>query len=169
MLRFACCSRRRLLLAAVCCFATLGMVRPVAAADADLAKTTPSGAVFFAEISGLDAWIDKLQNSDLVKSLPSNPQVQAFYASPQGRKADAGRKAIENQLGMDLWTLGKTAFSGRVSVALYPHDGRKEPDAVIAVQVKEAAALDKIRERVAPLLPLIEDQISLTTGPGTTP
>ena len=169
MLRFTGCSRRRLLLAAVGCLATLGMFRPVAAADADLAKSTPSGAVFFAEISGLDAWIDKLQHSELVKSLPSNPQVQAFYASPQGRKADAGRKAIENQLGMDLWTLSKTALSGRVSVALYPHEGRKEPDAVIAVQVKEAAALDKIRERVAPLLTLIEDQISQTTGPGNVP
>ncbi len=138
-------------------------------ADTNLATSTPSGAVFFAEISGLDAWIDKLQHSELVKSLPSNPQVQAFYASPQGRKADAGRKAIENQLGMDLWKLAKTAFSGRVSVALYPHDGRKEPDAVIAVQVKEAAELDKIRERVAPLLTLIEDQISQTTGPGNVP
>ena len=60
---------------------------PVAsAADADLAKSTPSGAVFFAEISGLDAWIDKLQHSEIVASLPSNPQVQAFYASAQGRK-----------------------------------------------------------------------------------
>ena len=139
------------------------------AADADLSKSTPSGAVFFAEISGLDSWIDKLQHSEIVASLPSNPQVQAFYASPQGRKADAGRKAIENQLGMDLWTLGKTAFSGRVSVALYPHEGRKEPDAVIAVQVKDAAALDKIRERVTPLLTLIEEQISQTTGPGNVP
>ena len=139
------------------------------AADGDLSTSTPSGAVFFAEISGLDTWIDQLQNSELVKSLPSNPQVQAFYASPQGRKADAGRKAIENQLGMDLWTLAKTAFSGQVSVALYPHDGRKEPDAVIAVQVKEAAALDKIRERVAPLLTLVEDQIRQTTGPGNVP
>lgn len=150
-------------------FCGFGRTSSTQAADADLAKTTPSGAVFFAEISGLDAWIDKLQNSELVKSLPSNPQVQAFYASPQGRKADAGRKAIENQLGTDLWTLTKTAFSGRVSVALYPHEGRKEPDAVIAVQVKDAAALDKIRERVAPLLTLIEDQISQTTGPGNIP
>lgn len=138
------------------------------AAD-NLASTTPSGAVFFAEIAGLDVWIDKLQNSQLVASLPSNPQVQAFYASPQGRKADAGRKMIENQVGMDLWTLAKTAFGGRVSIALYPHDGRKEPDAVIAVQVKDVAALNKIRERVAPLLTLIEEQISQTNGPGNVP
>ena len=113
------------------------------AADADLAKSTPSGAIFFAEISGLEPWIEKLQNSPLVASLPSNPQVQAFYATPPGRKADAGRKMIENQLGMDLWTLAKTAFGGNVSVALYPHEGRKEPDAVIAVQVKDVASLNK--------------------------
>ncbi len=166
MLRFANFSRHRPLLAIVCCLATLGMLRNVAAADADLAKSTPSGAIFFTEVSGLDVWIDKLQNSPLVASLPSNPQVQAFYASPQGRKADAGRKMIENQVGMDLWTLAKTAFGGRVSVALYPHEGRKEPDAVIAVQVKDVASLNKIRERVTPLLTLIEEQISQTTGPG---
>ncbi len=166
------CGRLRgwvLLAVVVGTFCGFGRAPAAHAADADLAKSTPSGAVFFAEISGLDAWIDKLQNSELVKSLPSNPQVQAFYASPQGRKADAGRKAIENQLGMDLWTLSKTAFSGRVSVALYPHEGRKEPDAVIAVRVKDAAALDKIRERITPLLTLIEDQISQTTGPGNVP
>ncbi|MFM9966666.1 MAG: hypothetical protein ACKV2Q_36275 [Planctomycetaceae bacterium] len=145
------------------------MFRPVLAVDADLAKSTPSGAVFFAEISGLDEWIDKLQHSELVLTLPANPQVQAFYASPQGRKADAGRKMIENQLGMDLWTLGKATMSGRVSVALYPHEGRKEPDAVIVVQVKDIAALDKVRERVAPLLTLIEERISHSMGPGNVP
>ncbi|TXT31317.1 MAG: hypothetical protein FD138_2181 [Planctomycetota bacterium] len=142
------------------------ILHPAIGADADLAKATPSGAVFFAEISGLEPWIEKLQNSQLVASLPSNPQVQAFYASPQGRQADAGRKLIENQLGMDLWTLAKTALGGQLAIALYPHDGRKEPDAVIAVQVKDAKALDRIRERVTPLLTLIEQQISQTTGPG---
>ena len=165
MLRLAHSSRRRFLLLIVCCVATLGMLRNVAAADADLAKSTPSGAIFFAEVSGLEPWIEKLQNSPLVASLPSNPQVQAFYASPQGRKADAGRKMIENQLGMDLWTLAKTAFGGKVSIALYPHDGRQQPDAVIAVQVKDVKALDRIRERVAPLLTLIEEQISQSAGP----
>ena len=158
--------RRCLIIAAAWCLLSSNRL---VAADADLAKTTPSGAVFFAEITGLDVWIDKLQNSPLVASLPSNPQVQAFYASPQGRKADAGRKMIENQVGMDLWTLAKTAFGGRVSISLYPHDGRKEPDVVIAVQVKDVAALDKIRERVTPLLTLIEEQIRQTTGPGNVP
>ena len=165
MLHSAHSSRRSLLLFIVCCVATLGMLRNVAAADADLAKSTPSGAIFFAEVSGLESWIEKLQNSPLFASLPSNPQVQAFYASPQGRKADAGRKMIENQLGMDLWTLAKTAFGGKVSIALYPHDGRQQPDAVIAVQVKDVKALDRIRERVAPLLTLIEEQISQSAGP----
>ncbi|MCX7418971.1 MAG: hypothetical protein NT013_05460 [Planctomycetia bacterium] len=135
------------------------------AADVDLAKATPSGAVFFAEISGLEPWIEKLQNSPIVASLPSNPQVQAFYQSPQGKKADAGRKLIETQLGMDLWTLAKTLFGNRMAVALYPHDGRKEPDAVIIVQTKEAASLNRIRERLDPLLVLIGDQTQASQGP----
>ncbi len=169
MIRFACILRRRVLVAVVCSLATLGMLRPVAAADADLAKSTPGGAVFFAEISGLEPWIEKLQNSQLVASLPSNPQVQAFLNSPDGRKANAGRLMIENQLGMDVWTLAKTAIGGKVSIALYPHDGRKEPDAVIAVQVNDVKVLDRIRERVAPTLTLLENQISQTTGPGNVP
>ena len=72
----------------------------------DLATVTPGGAVFFVEVTGLEPWINKLQQSPLVADLPSNPQVQAFYASPQGRKIDATRKLIEMQLGMDLWSLG---------------------------------------------------------------
>jgi hypothetical protein len=148
------------------CLATFGLDSVAFAADVDLAKATPSGAVFFAEVSGLGPWIEKIQNSELVKSLPDNPQVQAFYASPQGRKAEAGRKLIEAQLGMDLWTLAKTAFGGRIAVALYPHEGRKQPDAVIAVQVADVAALDKIRERIKPMLTLIEERITQTTGPG---
>ncbi len=136
------------------------------AADTDLAKVAPSGAVFFAEISGLEPWIEKLQNSQIVASLPANPQVQAFYQSPQGKKADAGRKLVETQLGMDLWTLGKTLLGHRIGVALYPHDGRKEPDAVIIVQVKEAASLNRIRERLDPLLVLIGDQTQASSGPG---
>ena len=151
------------------CLCSLIHLPTANAADADLAKSTPGGAVFFAEISGLEPWIEKLQNSQLVASLPSNPQVQAFYASPQGRKADAGRKLIENHLGMDLWTLAKTALGGQVAIALYPHDGRKEPDAVIAVQVNDVKVLDRIRERIAPTLTLIEEQISQPTGPGNVP
>ncbi len=138
--------------------------RLVSAAD-DLAATVPSGAVFFAEISGLEPWIEKLQNSQIVASLPANPQVQAFYQTPQGKKADAGRKLVETQLGMDLWTLGKTLFGNKMAVALYPHDGRKEPDAVIIVQAKEAASLNRIRERLDPLLVLIGDQTQASSGP----
>ena len=156
-------------LAIVSGICSLTQLSNAVAADADLAKATPGGAVFFAEISGLEPWIEKLQNSSLVASLPSNPQVQAFYASPQGRKVDAGRKLIENHLGMDLWTLAKTALGGQVAIALYPHDGRKEPDAVIAVQVTDVKVLDRIRERVAPTLAFIEEQISQTTGPGNVP
>lgn len=155
--------RRCLMIAAAWCLLSS---RCLFAADADLAKTTPSGAIFFAEISGLESWIEKLQNSQLVASLTSNPQVQAFYASPQGRQADAGRKMIENQLGMDLWTLAKTAIGGKVSVALYPHEGRQQPDAVITIQVNDVKNLDRIRERLAPLLTLIEQQIKQTSGPG---
>ena len=169
MVRSLSAAFRRLLLLVLVSVVGLVSSNYLLAADADSAKTTPSGAAFFAEVSGLDSWIDRLQHSQLVASLPSNPQVQAFFASPQGRKALAGRVLIEGQVGMDLWTLAKTALGGRVSIALYPHEGRQQPDAVIAVQVNDVAALNKIRERVTPLLVLIEEQIRNTTGPGNVP
>lgn len=153
-------------LLAIMLMAVLAMSRSSNAADVDSAKVMPSGAVFFAEISGLEPWIDKLQNSELVASLPSNPQVQAFFDSPQGRQANAGRMMIENQLGMDLWTLSKTAIGGKVSIALYPHESRQQPDSVMAIQFNDVKNRDRIRERVAPLLTLIEQQIKQTTGPG---
>ena len=82
MFRLTGISARSLLLS-ICCLTSLGMFRPVAAADSDLAKVTPSGAVFFAEISELEPWIDKLQNSQLVASLPANPQIQDSTLRPQ--------------------------------------------------------------------------------------
>lgn len=153
-------------LLAIMLMAVLAMSRSSNAADVDSAKVMPSGAIFFAEVSGLEPWIDKLQNSELVASLPSNPQVQAFFDSPQGRQANAGRMMIENQLGMDLWTLSKTAIGGKVSIALYPHESRQQPDSVMAIQFNDVKNRDRIRERVAPLLTLIEQQIKQTTGPG---
>lgn len=154
---------------AIMLMAVLAMSRSSNAADVDSAKVMPSGAVFFAEISGLEPWIEKLQNSQLVASLPSNPQVQAFFDSPQGRQANAGRMMIENQLGMDLWTLSKTAIGGKVSIALYPHESRQQPDSVMAIQFNDVKNRDRIRERVAPLLTLIEQQIKQTAGPGNVP
>ena len=126
----------------------------------------PGGAVAFIEIDGLESWIDKLQQSELVKSLPSNPQVQAFYATPQGRQADAGRKILEAQLGMDLWTLAKKGFGGRIAAAFYPVEGRKEPNAVLFVRATDAATLEKLREKAAPFLALAQDRIVTSVGPG---
>lgn len=165
--RFASPIRRVFPAATVCCLVLLGTIHSAAAAAAEgsLAQFTPSGVVIFAEISGLEPWIEKLQNSAIVAGLPSNAQVQTFLQSPPGRKADAARKLVETQLGMDLWTLGKTLFGGKVALALYPHEGRKEPDAVLIAKAKDAAALNRIRERLDPLLVLIGDQAQVSQGP----
>ncbi len=163
-MRFALVIRSQVLLG--CLLIGLSLPTGIARATDDLATVTPGGAVFFVEIAGLESWIDKLQQSPLVSDLPSNPQVQAFYASSQGRKFDATRKLIETQLGMDLWSLSKTLFGGHVAAAFYPHEGRKEPDAVVIAEIKDVAALDRIRERIAPLLTLTEDQTRISAGPG---
>ena len=138
----------------------------LAAEPQDAAAMMPGGAVAFIEIEGLESWIDQAQQSEFVKSLPANPQVQAFYATPQGRQADAGRKILEAQLGMDLWTLAKKGFGGRIAAAFYPVEGRKEPNAVLFVRATDAATLEKLREKAAPFLALAQDRIVTSVGPG---
>lgn len=142
---------------------------PMAAQSAemlDAATIMPGGAVAFVEVDQLERWLQKAQDSELVKSLPDNPQVKAFYKTPQGQQADAGRRILEAQIGMDLWTLGKKVFGGRISAAFYPVAGRKEPDAVIFLQAPDATALDILREKAQPFLALAQDRTETTTGAG---
>ncbi len=132
----------------------------------DAASIMPRGAVAFVELDQLERWIQKAQDSDFVKSLPANPQLQEFLKSPQGQQADAGRRILEAQIGMDLWTLGKKVFGGRISAAFYPVAGRKEPDAIIFLQAPESGALNTLREKAQPFLALAQDRIETTTGAG---
>ncbi len=147
----------------VTCLGSLG--QPAIAAD-DLAQSVPGGAVAFVEVSNLGSWIEKLQHSPLVADLQSNPQVQAFYQSSQGQKVDAGRKIVETQLGMDVWTIAKTVLGGRIGAAFYLREGHKQPDALIVIQVNDTEKLNLIRERLAPWQVLTADQTTNSAGPG---
>lgn len=143
-----------------------GANRANAAEYLDAATVMPSGAVAYVEIDQLQSWIQKTQEAEWVKKLPDHPQVKAFYKSAQGQQAEAGRRILEAQLGMDLWTLAKNVLGGRISAAFYPLPGRKEPDVVLLLQAPEAAALESLREKVQPFIDLAQDRIETSTGPG---
>lgn len=147
-------------------FSVVATTTSAAADKIDAASIMPGGAVAFVEIDHLEQWIQKAQDSEFVTSLPENPQVKAFLKSPQGQQADAGRRILEAQIGMDLWTLGKKVFGGRISAAFYPVAGRKEPDAIILLQAPAADALNTLREKAQPFLALAQDRTETTTGAG---
>lgn len=148
------------------CVVALSASISSAADKVDAASILPGGAAAFVEIDQLEQWIQRAQDSEFLKSLPDNPQVKAFLKTPQGQQADAGRRILEAQIGMDLWTLGKKVFGGRISAAFYPVAARKEPDAILFLQAPEAAALDTLREKAQPFLALAQDRTETTTGAG---
>jgi hypothetical protein len=124
-----------------------------------LAASLPSGVLGYVEFSGLDSVIGRVQASEYLKTLLTSPQGQAIQKSPQYRKAQAGRKILESQLGMDLWTVGKQLIGGRVAVGLYGKPGQSKPPVVALVQAADPQVLAKLRERLEPLLELVSDQI----------
>jgi hypothetical protein len=117
-----------------------------------LANSMPPGAIAYAEVADLESVIDRVQNSDYLKLVLANPQFQELQNSPQYKQAQAGRKVLETQLGMDLWTLGRKLLGKRVAVAAYPKPDSQQPDAVAIIRVKDVKTLVELRERVEPLL-----------------
>jgi hypothetical protein len=104
-----------------------------------------------------------------LEALLDSPQYQEFQKSPQYRKAEAGRKVVETQLGMDLWAVGQKLLGRQAGIALYPRPGRKEPDAVALVRGADAKALAQLKDRIEPFLALAEEKVERSTGPGDVP
>lgn len=124
------------------------------AEDASLANAVPSGAIAFAEISGLDDVIGQIQASELRQMVLDSPQYQDYLKSPNYAKVMAGKTLVEGQIGMDLWTAGKQLLGGRIGLAVYPQPGRKQPDAVVIVRAAEAGSIDKLHQRMQPFITL---------------
>ena len=104
---------------------------------ATLAESLPFGAWGYVEFSGLDSVIGRVQESEYRKLLLTNLQGQAIQNTSQYRKAQAGRKILEAQLGMDLWTVGKQLIGGRVAMALYGKPGQPQSPVVALIQAAD--------------------------------
>jgi hypothetical protein len=127
-----------------------------------LAEVVPSGAIVYGEFSGLGPVIDRIREADLLGELEKNPQVKQFQQSPEYRKVDAGRRILELQLGMDLWTAAKTLLGGRAALALYPRPDSERPDALLVIRSDDREALVQLRNRIEPLLILAGDRLERT-------
>lgn len=130
-----------------------------AAEPRPLAEQLPEGSVIFAELSGLDPVIDRVQKSTRLQDYLASDLYSMLSKQPDVQKAIAGQKMAEAQAGMDLWTLSRTLLGGRVAVGLYPHEGRKQPDSVLILESPQPEKFQQLREKLEPLLLFAGDKV----------
>jgi hypothetical protein len=127
--------------------------------SASLAALLPSGATGYAEITGVGGLLGRLHGSSYVQMLTGTPQFKELEKTPQFQKADAGRKIVEAQLGMDLWKAVEELFGGRLALGVYPKaDGNPAGNAVAVLRGANPTVLTQVRQRVEPFLALADAQ-----------
>ncbi|MBI3861664.1 MAG: hypothetical protein HY290_07190, partial [Planctomycetia bacterium] len=127
--------------------------------SASLAASVPAGATGYAEISGLGQLLGRLHASSYLQSVTDTPQFRDLEKTPQYQKADAVRKIVEAQLGMDLWKAGEQLLSDKLAVAVYPKaDGNPAGNAVAILRGANPAVLAQLRQRIEPFLTLADAQ-----------
>jgi hypothetical protein len=139
--------------------ATTPAIQVQAGKSDSLAGSLPAGATGYAEITGLGHLLERLQNSSYLQTLKSTPQFHELQKAPQYQQADAVRKIVEAQLGMDLWKAAEELFGGRLALAVYPKsDGNPVGNAVAVLRGANPAVLTQVRERIEPFLSLANAQ-----------
>ncbi len=143
------------------------LAQPASGGSPSPATSMPPGAIAYVEVSGLRPVIDRFQNSDYLKLLLASQPYQDFRETPQFRQAEAGRKILETQLGMDLWTAGRKLLGGQLALAIYPKPSGDRPDVVAIVRGADPKALAILRQRIQPWVELAGEKIKTTkTGEG---
>ncbi|MBS0204650.1 MAG: hypothetical protein JSS49_17230 [Planctomycetes bacterium] len=131
-----------------------------------LVRSLPAGALASVEITDLAPLIERIETSPALKEYLDSPLYDDVLKTDPARKAMAGKAIFEAQLGMNLWTFAKTYFGDRMALAVYPPVDGKQPDGVLVMQVKTAADLTKLVEKVTPLVSLAGDQIVISDRDG---
>ena len=125
----------------------------------------PAGGVAAVEVSGLEPLINRLESSEALQAYLKSPAYQTFRDSDRGKKFFAGKAIVEAQLGQNLWALGKNYFGRRMVLAIYPPANRPQPDAVLLIEAKDAAAIGYLKEKLTPLIALAGDKITPSDRP----
>ena len=122
------------------------------AASESLVNRLPSGVLATVEIAKLGPVINTIENSKELKQYLDSPLYDDALKNDGVRKALAGKAIAEAQLGMSLWQAAKTYLGDRVLLGVYAPSNGRDPDGVLIVQVKEAADLTKLMEKLTPLI-----------------
>ncbi len=143
--------------------AALGLAQPLAGAPP---IELPAGALAFLEVNDLAGQVTRVRQSLLSKLITQSPEYRQALEAPQARQLLAGMQFAENLLGTNLVKVSDAMLGGQMVLALYPREGRKEPDAVLALRVGDAAVWQQLRGRLQPLLVLAGAKLKRTAEPG---
>lgn len=154
--------------------AMIGMLAPASCSSAadspaggnSLVRYLPDNALGTVEVSGLAPLIERIETSPALKAYLASPLYDDFLKTDQARKALAGKAILEAQLGMDLWTFAKIYFGDQVALGIYPPAAGGQPDSVTILQVKAAADLTKMVDKLTPLIALAGDQVVMSDRDG---
>jgi len=155
----------------LCLLLVLGLqpvwaIEPATNGDSLLPRL-PQGALATIEVAKLAPLIERIETCDLLNMILDSPQWKDAQKQDNVKKALAGKAIAEGQLGMNLWQFAKTFFGDRMIVGVYaPSNGGQQPDGVLIVRVKDAAAIDQLWQRVSPLLPLAGDKVKVSDQEG---
>ena len=131
--------------------------------SSSLARSMPSGAVGYAEVVALGPLLQRIQGSSYLGMAIKSPQFEGLEKSPPYKKAQAVRKIVETQMGIDLWKVFQGLLNDRVAVAVYPRpDGNPAGNVVALLRGVDRQVLAQIRDRLEPFLALAEDQIEVS-------
>lgn len=122
--------------------------------DEPLLGSLPSGALAFAETSGLGEVIIALKESELWKNVTESEQYKEFLASEEGEQVEDGTGLAEFMFRMDLWEASEKLLGGRAAVALYPKKEGNDPDVAFLIRPANPATWFAQRIWTDPLLGL---------------
>ena len=143
-----------------------GAIPTADAGEPSLIRFLPEGALGTVEISDLAPILQRVEKSPALKAYLDSPLYDEVLKTDQASQALAGKAILEAQLGMDLWTFSRTFLGDRIALGIYASATGGEPDGVLIVQVKNAADLTKLVEKLRPLVALAKDKISVSTENG---
>lgn len=144
------CVRHQLL-----CFVGLLLVSTaLSAAEESLAARLPAGAVAALEGQGFNEVINRLEQSDLVRTVTGSPNYKTFLETEPGRKFTAGLAILQAQYGKDAWSIARDLAGDRWIVGVYPPASGDKPIAVVLIRTESPAVVTHIRTKLEPLVPL---------------
>lgn len=137
------------------------------AEDGSLSDRLPPGAIAVAEWANLNALIERVQSSPMLKAAYDSEPYRQWADSGDGRKFRGGRAVLEGQLGLNLWEASRRVLGDRGVIAVYPpsQPGGK-PEGVLLLRLADDEIGGHLKSRLEALIPLANDNIQSETVDG---